>query len=74
MKSHRTTSLEEFKGIIEEKVTALIREMEEANWNGYEVALAIEAFLKKSWLAEEQALRAARESVPKNFVSDGNEG
>ena len=74
MRHDRTSNDEELRDILDAKLTALFREMEDADWSADEVALAIDALLKEKWLAQAQALRAARESLPKDFVSDGNEG
>lgn len=74
MRHDRTSTDEELRDILDAKLTALFREMEDADWSADEVALAIDALLKEKWLAQAQALRAARESLPKDFVSDGNEG
>ncbi|OJU84928.1 MAG: hypothetical protein BGO06_10255 [Shinella sp. 65-6] len=64
----------ELRDIIDEKITALMREMQEANWRAEDVAFAIEAVLRERWIDRALALRAARENVPEDFVSDGNEG
>jgi len=74
MRHDRTSTDGELRDILDAKLTALFREMEDADWSADEVALAIDALLKEKWLAQAQALRAARESLPKDFVSDGNEG
>lgn len=60
--------------IIDQKLTALMLEIVDAGWGTDEVAFAIRDVLKKKWLDQADALRSAREAVPKNFVSDGNEG
>jgi len=65
---------DELVGVITEKLTALIRELEDADWGADDVVFAIEDVLNKNWLEKSRALRAARETVPDNFVSDGNEG
>lgn len=64
----------ELESIVNEKLTALVRELEDANWTIEQIAFSIEAVLAQKWLAQARALRAARENVPDNFVSDGNEG
>jgi hypothetical protein len=48
--------------------------MVDADWGADEVAFAIRDVLNKKWLDQAYALKSAREAVPKNFVSDGNEG
>jgi hypothetical protein len=65
---------DELHSLVDEKLTALVRELEEANWSAGQIAHAIEDILKTKWLKAEEALRDARESVPRNYVSDGNEG
>lgn len=60
--------------IIDEKMTALVREMVDANWSAEEVAFAIEDVLRRKWLNQAEAVRRARMALPNDFVSDGNEG
>ena len=74
MESNRTTKTDDLHDIIEQKITALVREMEDANWSANDVAVAIKDVVKNRWLDQAESLRAAREALPKNFVSDGNEG
>lgn len=75
MTNEETTARErELRDIIDGKITALMREMQEANWLAEDVAFAIEAILRERWIDRALALRAARENVPEDFVSDGNEG
>lgn len=64
----------ELHDIVDQKLTALMLEMVDADWGADEVAFAIQVVLNKKWLDQADALRSAREAVPKNFVSDGNEG
>ncbi len=71
---HERTRDEELHGIIDDKLTAFVRELEGPDWSVDEIAFTIEAILDKNWLVQARALRAARDSVPENFVSDGNEG
>jgi hypothetical protein len=59
--------------IVEEKVTSLVKQLEDADWSAGEVALAINEVIKRYWLDRAKALRAARQSLPKD-LSDGNEG
>lgn len=42
--------------------------------NANDIAFTIEAILSERWLERAKALRPAREAVPDDFVSDGNEG
>nr|KZB02047.1 hypothetical protein A4A59_12990 [Rhizobium leguminosarum] len=65
---------DELRDIIDQKLTALIREMEDADWSAKDVAFAINDVLKSKWLDRMTALQDAREAVPKDFLSDGNEG
>lgn len=74
MESSRETQADGLHDIVAQKVAALIREIEEAGWRTEEAAHAIHDVLKSRWLDQADALRDARESMPKNFVSDGNEG
>ncbi|SFB59378.1 hypothetical protein SAMN03159496_05517 [Rhizobium sp. NFR07] len=67
-------SNDELHEIVETKLTAMIVEMTDGDWSTAEVALAIRDVLKTKWLDEIDALRAAGEEMPGNFVSDGNEG
>lgn len=68
------TRNDELRGIIHEKLTALVRELEDANWSAHEIAFVIEGVVNEKWLVQARALRDARDGVPENFVSDGNEG
>jgi hypothetical protein len=54
--------VEELHGIIDEKLTAFVRELEDANWSVDEIVFTIEAILEKNWLVQARALRAARDS------------
>lgn len=74
MKNEIGTQVDELHDIVDQKLTAMIREMEDADWSAEEVAFAIHDVLRAKWLDQAEALRAARQSVPKNFLSDGNEG
>ncbi|WP_244481534.1 hypothetical protein [Rhizobium sp. Root1203] len=65
---------EELRDIVDQKLIALIGEMEDADWSVEEVALAINDVLKDRWLDQILALKSARDALPKGFVSDGNEG
>ncbi|WP_113401160.1 hypothetical protein [Rhizobium sp. SYY.PMSO] len=74
MGSARDVNDTQLKGVVDEKLTSLVRELEDANWTFEEIVFSIEAVLVEKWLTQARALRAARENVPNNFVSDGNEG
>ncbi|MGZ2384558.1 hypothetical protein [Rhizobium leguminosarum] len=65
---------DELRDIIDRKLTALIQEMEDADWSAKDVAFAIDDVLKSKWLDRMMALQDARDAVPKGFLSDGNEG
>ncbi|TAV65060.1 hypothetical protein [Rhizobium leguminosarum] len=65
---------DELRDIIDQKLTALIREMEDADWSARDVAFAINDVLKSKRLDRMTAPQDAREAVPKGFLSDGNEG
>ena len=64
----------ELRDVIHQKITALIQEMEQADWSARDVVLAIEDVVDEEWLPQFRALDEAREAQPKNFISDGNEG
>ena len=64
----------ELHAIIDRKLTALVLELEEADWNAQDIAFAIEDVLRRKWLNQAEALQRARAAVPDDFVSDGNEG
>lgn len=73
--NHSTTTTDgELHGIINEKLTAFMREMQEAGWGAEDVAFAIDVILRERWIDRALAHRAAREELPRDFVSDGNEG
>ena len=74
MHTQNNPQTDELHGIIDEKLTALVLEMEEAGWRAAEIAIAIEEVLRRKWLDQAEALRGARAAVPEDFVSDGNEG
>jgi hypothetical protein len=74
MESSREAKADGLYEIVDQKVTALIREIEEAGWRSDEITLALRDVLKTRWLGQADALRDVRESMPKNFISDGNEG
>jgi hypothetical protein len=74
MRNERTNNNEELRDIIDQKLTALIREMEDADWSREDVAFAIDEVLKAKWLDQIMALKRARDATPKGFLSDGNEG
>ncbi|XAZ26071.1 hypothetical protein LVY75_35465 (plasmid) [Sinorhizobium sp. B11] len=74
MRQSRHSDDDELVGVITEKLTALIRALEDADWSADDVVFAIEDVLNKNWLEKARALRTVRETMPDNFVSDGNEG
>jgi hypothetical protein len=74
MQDEPTGSNDELHAIIETKLTAMMIEFEDGDWSTAEVALATRDVLKTKWLDKIEALQVAREEVPRNFVSDGNEG
>ncbi|MCB1447191.1 MAG: hypothetical protein KDJ87_15715 [Rhizobiaceae bacterium] len=69
-----TDRTDELHAIVDGKLTAFIREMEEANWSAEDVALAIGDVLRRNWLDRADALQQARNAVQDDFISDGNEG
>lgn len=74
MRYKPTGSDDELHSIIETKLTAMMTELADGDWSMEEVALATRDVLKSKWVDKIEALQAARGDVPKNFVSDGNEG
>jgi len=73
--NRRTIPLvDELDAIVDEKLTALVRELEDASWSAEDIALTLEEVLQRKWLKQVDALRRARAAVPDDFVSDGNEG
>jgi hypothetical protein len=64
----------ELNEMIEQRIAALIQEMEEADWQMEEVVLAINTVIQSRWMDRLGALREARSATPTNFVSDGNDG
>lgn len=63
----------ELAELIEQRVSALVREMEDADWHAEDVALEIEAVVKRNWLETARRLKDARGALP-DEISDGNEG
>ena len=74
MNSEHNPKVDELRAVIDEKLTALVKEMEDADWNAEDIAFAIEGALREKFLNQAEALRRARAAVPEDFVSDGNEG
>lgn len=74
MNAQHDPDTDELHATIDEKLTALVLEMEEAGWSAQEIAFAIENVLRRKWLDQAQSLRKARATLPDDFVSDGNEG
>jgi hypothetical protein len=69
-----TTKTDDLREIIDQKLTSLFREMEDAGWSASDVALVMSDVIKTRWLDQIEKLRSAREAGQDNFVSDGNEG
>lgn len=74
MENNHSSDIGDLHEIIGQKITSIMREMESAGYNARETALAIADVVKARWLDREDALRKARNSMPENFISDGNEG
>jgi len=74
MNAQHDPDTDELHATIDEMLTALVLEMEEAGWGAEEIAFAIENVLRRKWLDQAESLRKARAAVPDDFVSDGNEG
>lgn len=63
----------ELAEIIEQRVSALVHEMESADWDAEDVAREIQAFVKRRWLETARRLKEASQSLSTE-LSDGNEG
>lgn len=74
MTNNRSNPANDLRKIVDQKLTALIRELEDADWSAGEVAHVIHDVLKSRWLDQAQRLREAKNALPDNFVSDGHEG
>ncbi|WP_421577303.1 hypothetical protein [Shinella sp. M31] len=74
MNAQHDPDTDELHATIDDKLTALVLEMEEAGWSAQEIAFAIENVLRRKWLDQAESLRKASAAVPDDFVSDGNEG
>lgn len=74
MHTQNNPGTDELRAIVDEKLTALVLEMEAADWSAEDIAFAMEGVLRRKWLNQAEALRRARAAVPVDFVSDGNEG
>ena len=64
----------ELNDIIAQKISALVREMENAGWGADEVASAISDIVRRQWIRKSELLSETRDAVASNFISDGNEG
>lgn len=71
---HNHAPKDDLHSILDRKMTALFREMEDADWSADEIAAAIDEILRRRWLNRAQSLQGVRDAMSKNFVSDGNEG
>lgn len=74
MTNHHSNPADDLHEIVDQKLTALIRELEEADWSAGEVALVINSILQGRWLVPAQRLQEAQQALARNSVSDGNEG
>ncbi len=74
MRDPRNARTDELNAIIDTKLTALVQELEDANWSVEDIAVGIQQVLSRNWIDQIEAMRRARAAVPDNFVSDGNEG
>ncbi|WP_411034258.1 hypothetical protein [Shinella sp. BYT-45] len=74
MRNEPPSGIDELHAIVDQKLTTLVRELEEAGWNAEDIAFAIDGVLRRKWLDQAEALRRTRAAVPEDFVSDGNEG
>src|ERR1700712_1961303 len=70
----RATEIDDLHKTIDQKLTILVREMEDAGWSVSEVARALSDVIKVRWLGQTEKLGGAPEAASKSFVSDGNEG
>jgi uncharacterized protein (UPF0147 family) len=62
------------RDIVEQRITALIVELENADWSAADVIQAIDDVVGKRRQDRLEPLAQARASVASGFVSDGNEG
>lgn len=74
MHTQNNPQTDELHGIIDDKLTALVLEMEAADWSAEDIAFAMQDVLRRKWLNQAETLRRVRAAVPDDFVSDGNEG
>lgn len=74
MKTTHTQKADDLHEIIEQKMTALMLEMENADWKPSDVARVIQEVVTQRWLKTASSLEDAKRAAGKNFVSDGNEG
>ena len=74
MKTTHTQKADDLHEIIEQKMTALMLEMENADWKPSDVAHIIQEVVTQRWLKTASSLEDAKRAAGKNFVSDGNEG
>jgi len=65
---------DELGEIVDQKLSSLIRELEDADWPTEDVVFAIDDVIQRRWMGQLDALRKARLATPTDFVSDGNEG
>lgn len=72
---HNGTDREsELHDIVEQKLEALMVELQAADWDAGDIAAAIQQVVERRWASRNRALDAARQAVGDDFVSDGNEG
>ena len=74
MENMHSSDIGDLHEIIDRKITSIMREMESAGYNARDIALAIGDVVKARWLDRMDALSEARNAMPGNFISDGNEG
>jgi hypothetical protein len=74
MEDSQPVRVDDLHDVIDQKILALVREMENGNWSAEEVVLAINDVIKARWLDRMNALHEAANALPRGFVSDGNEG
>jgi hypothetical protein len=74
MNDNGKNQIDDLNEIIDQKLTALFVEMQDAGWKTDDVAFVVGDVLNAKWLDRARTLRATRDAMPDNFVSDGNEG
>ena len=75
MENNHSSDIGDLHEIIDQKITAIMREMENAGYNARETALAIVDVVNADWLDRDDALRKARAGIlnPSPLMGEGCE-